>query len=110
MILFTGLIVPSHIRCMNVMETTLVLDDKQVFKLFKHQFTFIIDWDHLDHGVLFPATSMCHGTMLEWCSIVEMIISSPFWIFCLPQVSATRLIPSVVPPVKTICSRELCIE
>ncbi len=46
--------------------------------------------------------SICHGTMLLWCSIVVRTISSPAFTFARPHVWATRLIASVVPRVKTI--------
>ena len=53
----------------------------------------------------FSSASICQGTMLEWCSNCVRIISSPFWMFCLPHVCATRLIESVVPAVNsTSCS------
>jgi hypothetical protein len=50
--------------------------------------------------------SICHGTMLEWCSISEITISSPACRNVRPQECATRLIDSVVLRVKMISSVE----
>ena len=50
----------------------------------------------------FSSQSICHGTMLEWCSSAEIRTSSPARTFDRPYVCATRLIPSVVPRTKTI--------
>ena len=47
--------------------------------------------------------SICHGTMLEWCSRAEMMISSPALRVGV-RMLATRLMPSVVPEVKMISS------
>ncbi len=46
--------------------------------------------------------SICQGTMLEWCSIPVMRISSPGSIRGRTKLEATRLTASVVPRVKTI--------
>ena len=46
----------------------------------------------------------CHGTMLEWCSMIESTISSPARRRSRPNVYATRLIASVALRVKTISS------
>ncbi|MNX94260.1 hypothetical protein D3C86_1264870 [compost metagenome] len=51
----------------------------------------------------FRSASICHGTILEWCSIAEIMISSPA-LSNSPNELATRLIPSVVPLVKMISS------
>ncbi len=48
------------------------------------------------------AATSCQGTMFEWCSIPVIRISSPALRVLRPQLWATRLIPSVVPRVKTI--------
>ena len=48
----------------------------------------------------FSSQSICQGTMLEWCSMAEMMISSPALTFCRPQELLTRLMPSVVPRTK----------
>ena len=58
-------------------------------------------------GIIFkiaPLSSaiICQGTMLEWCSNVDIMISSPSFKFALPQDEATMLMPSVVPFVKMI--------
>ena len=50
----------------------------------------------------FSAQSICHGTMLAWCSSQVMTISSSFRMLRRPQLCAIRLIPSVVPRTKTI--------
>ena len=47
--------------------------------------------------------------MLEWCSIVEMTISSPSFSAMAPKLDATRLIPSVAPPVNTISLHEAAL-
>ncbi len=44
----------------------------------------------------------CQGTMLEWCSISVITISSPGRRNLRPQAAATRLIASVVLRVNTI--------
>ena len=46
--------------------------------------------------------SICQGTMLEWCSIAEMRISSPAPTLGRAKLWATRLMPSVVPRTKMI--------
>ncbi len=46
----------------------------------------------------------CHGTMLEWCSMMETTFSSPGWMSSRANVYATRLIASVALRVKTISS------
>ena len=57
------------------------------------------------------AQSICHGTMLEWCSISEMTISSPgpsrsgVGADGLPKAYATRLSASEAFLVKTTSSR-----
>ena len=51
-----------------------------------------------------PSRSNCHGTMLEWCSRVEITIRSPGPIFARPQAEATRLRASVAPRVQTTSS------
>ena len=51
-----------------------------------------------------PLQAICHGTMLEWCSIWVISTSSPAPIRARPKLDATRLIPSVVPRTKTISS------
>jgi hypothetical protein len=58
-----------------------------------------------------PARSRksCHGTMLEWCSMWEMITSSPGSRKARPKLSATRLIASVVPRAKTISSADAAL-
>ena len=48
----------------------------------------------------FSSQSICQGTMLEWCSMAEMMISSPAFTFWRPQELLTRLMPSVVPRTK----------
>ncbi len=48
------------------------------------------------------ACRSCHETMLLWCSISEMMTSSPSFIKAWPKHEATRLMLSVVPRVKTI--------
>ena len=53
----------------------------------------------------FSSQRICHGTMLEWCSISVMSTSSSLPTFARPNVCATRLIASVVPRTKMI-SRE----
>ena len=45
-----------------------------------------------------------HGTMLEWCSMIESTISSPSPITVPPNDAATRLIASVALRVKMISS------
>ena len=50
----------------------------------------------------FSWQSICHGTMLEWCSMAVMSTSSPGPTRCLPKVKATRLMASVVPRTKMI--------
>ena len=47
-------------------------------------------------------TSICQGTMFEWCSMAEISTSSPADRFAPPQLCATRLMPSVASAVKTI--------
>ena len=58
------------------------------------------------HLITAPWRSLrkCQGTMLEWCSMIEMTISSPALMFGSPQDEATRLIASVALRVKTISS------
>ena len=51
-----------------------------------------------------PAT-ICHGTMLEWCSISVIRISSPAARLRTPQAQATRLIASLAFLVNTTDSR-----
>ena len=46
--------------------------------------------------------SICQGTMLEWCSMPVMTISSPAFTTLPPKLLATRLMLSVVLRVKTI--------
>ena len=46
----------------------------------------------------------CQGTMLLWCSIAEMITSSPSPIKASQNDDTTRLMLSVVPRVKIISS------
>ncbi len=46
--------------------------------------------------------AICQGTMLEWCSIAERMISSPGRRLVRPQDWATRLMASVAPRTKTI--------
>ena len=50
------------------------------------------------------SASICHGTMLLWCSISVRRMTSPAFTKALPQALATRLMPSVVPRVKMISS------
>ena len=50
----------------------------------------------------FSSQTCCQGKILEWCSIDEIKISSPFVIYFLPNEVATRFIESVVPFVKII--------
>ena len=52
------------------------------------------------------AINCCHGTMFAWCSRCEMMISSPRWMFALPQLLATRLMASVAPRTKTMSFSE----
>jgi len=52
------------------------------------------------------AHTICHGTMLEWCSIAEMSTSSPSRRSGRTKLCATRLIPSVALRVKTISRTE----
>ena len=51
-----------------------------------------------------PAT-ICHGTVLEWCSIIDTTISSPSRNSRTPQAHATRLMASVAFLVNTVASR-----
>ena len=55
---------------------------------------------------LFSSHSICHGTMFEWCSSSEIIISSPALMLARPQELATRLMPSVVPRTKMSSASE----
>ena len=48
----------------------------------------------------FSSHNICQGTILEWCSIAEMTISSPAFTFLRPQELLTRFMPSVVPRTK----------
>ena len=48
--------------------------------------------------------NICQGTILLWCSIVVINISSSFCNWFSAQALATMFIPSVVPFVKIICS------
>jgi hypothetical protein len=50
----------------------------------------------------FSARSICHGTMLAWCSICDRTISSPSRRLVRPHDAATKLIASVALRVKTI--------
>jgi hypothetical protein len=50
--------------------------------------------------------SICHGTMLEWCSISLMITAWPGCNTPRPKLCATRLIDSVALRVNTISSRD----
>ena len=48
------------------------------------------------------AASICHGTMLEWCSISVSAMRSPSPTFARPHDQATRLSASVALRVKTV--------
>jgi hypothetical protein len=65
-----------------------------------------------DHPQLAPtrAHSICHGTILAWCSICadDDVIPAPTLAF--PQLLATRLIPSVVPRTNTSSSGERALR
>ena len=50
----------------------------------------------------FSLQSICHGTMLAWCSSQLMTISSPALDVARPQLCATRLMASVAPRTKTM--------
>ena len=50
------------------------------------------------------AAVICHGTMLEWCSISVISTSSPSRRCARPHPCATRFIDSVTPRVNTIVS------
>ncbi|MPN06309.1 hypothetical protein SDC9_153565 [bioreactor metagenome] len=52
--------------------------------------------------ILMPlrAANSCQGTMLLWCSMVEIMTSSPSFINSSPKEKASKLIASVVPRVK----------
>ncbi|SSK95690.1 Uncharacterised protein [Klebsiella pneumoniae] len=52
------------------------------------------------------AQSICHGTMLAWCSISLMMMLSPAPTLAFPQLLATRLMPSVVPRTNTSSSAD----
>ena len=51
------------------------------------------------------SATICHGTMLEWCSISVTRISSPAASSRTPHAQATRLIASLAFLVKTVQSR-----
>ena len=54
----------------------------------------------------FLAACSCQGTMLEWCSMVETITSSPSFMNSSENDDTTRLRASVVPRVKTTSAVE----
>ncbi len=65
------------------------------------------------HLITAPCRSRrkCHGTMLEWCSMIESTISSPSLIIgSPPNDDATRLIASVALRVKMISSLRFGVE
>ena len=78
-----------------------------IFVFLPSNFSKLSSWSSpsLLIGIIFKMAPVrihnsCHGTMLEWCSIVEIKISSP----CLikpDRVLASKFIDSVVPLVKT---------
>jgi hypothetical protein len=59
-----------------VNETSLVRGAEQLFVLVEQDLAAVVDGDDAQARAFFRA-SICQGTMLAWCSIQVMTISSP---------------------------------
>ena len=99
-----GLIVPNTLL-------TCAIDTNFVFSL-SNSLNATISSDKSSHnGITFSTAplrshSICHGTIFEWCSNCDTIISSPCSTIASPKLRANILRLSVVPLVKIISSDE----
>ena len=76
MISLTGLIVPSALETW-ASATHLRARRQQPLELVETQFAGVGDRHDAQAGRRVSSQSICQGTILEWCSIQVMTISSP---------------------------------
>ena len=79
---------------------------EQLLVLVEQDIAAIVDRSDTQLGALLASHSICHGTMLAWCSRLVTTISSPSLTLRPPQALATRLIASVVPRTQTMLRRK----
>ena len=98
---FTGLTVPRTLETC-VTQTNLVLGVKSFS--YSSNNSSPLSFMGITFSVIpLRLHSSCQGTILEWCSMDDTMISSPSRNNS-PSENATRLMPSVVPRVKIISS------
>ena len=105
---FMGLMVPSTFETCATETSFVLLENNFSYSSSNSSPLSFIGMTLMD--MPFFAASICQGTMFEWCSMTDTIISSPGETHSSVKLEAIRLMDSVVPLVNMISLEERALR